>query len=254
MAGHGANLRIGSGARRPLRDIRALRRQPAGEARRPGQRLVHRAGGRRPVPGRIQGRGGAGGTSAPAAPRFGQVAAGGRTRRAGRRQGHYAQPDCQGIAGHPSEAPAGVLAVRGSPGGAGGSDRYVADRHDRRAFASRKPPSSSDRPGRARSDPDPAPLHPVRAARGGLGIRTVARRKPVHGYGRPGGAGRGRQPAGSSDTADADKLAHLVRRGDGFGQVDRCTGAGRHAAAGARLVSRGRFRPGAPQPPTGRGR
>ena len=60
---------------------------------------------------------------------------------------------------------------------------------------------------------------------------TAARRKPVHGYCRPGGTCGGGRPSRSRYSADADKLAHLVRRGEADGRIYRNTGRARHAAA-----------------------
>ena len=130
----------------------------------------------------------------------------------------------------------------------------MAGRHHRQAVAVRWLPAAQDRAGRARRDPDAGPLHAVSKARRGVGVRAVARREPVHGHDRPGGIRRGGRRARSRNPADADELAHAAGRGGGIGQIDRDAGAAGPAAVGACFLPRGRVRPGAPQPPAGRGR
>ena len=107
----------------------------------------------------------------------GLAAAGRRAGRTGKRRRDHAQPGRQGIAGNPAETPARIAPVRGSSGGAGGTDRYLADRPYRHALAFREPPSASDGAGRTRHDADTGPLHAIGAARSRMGIRAAARRR-----------------------------------------------------------------------------
>ena len=65
---------------------------------------------------------------------------------------------------------------------------------------------------------------------------------------------RGGRPARGRDTADADELAHPVRRDDADGRIDRNSGAAGYVASVARLLPRGCVRARTPQPSAGGGR